>query len=69
MRAGRSSPSSSLSTTKSAALRGGLRREHGMIPLVAPDTSRDRPRKTRLGGPYDFMRRVIGSEAGGDLYS
>jgi hypothetical protein len=30
-----------------------------MIPLVAPDTSRDRPRKTRLGGPYDYMRRVI----------
>ena len=44
-------------------------REHGMIPIVAPDTTRDRPRKTRLGGPYDFMRRVIGSEAGRDLYS
>jgi transposase len=44
-------------------------RERGMIPIVAPDTTRNRPRKTRLGGPYDFMRRVIASEAGGDLYS
>src|SRR2546428_10634746 len=32
-------------------------RERGIIPIVAPDTTRDRPRKTRLGGPYDFMRR------------
>lgn len=44
-------------------------RQRGMIPIVAPDTTRDRPRKTRLGGPYDFMRRVIASETGGDLYS
>jgi transposase len=44
-------------------------RERGMTPLVAPDTTRNRPRKTRLGGPYDFMRRAIASEAGGDLYS
>lgn len=44
-------------------------RERGVIPIVAPDTTRDRPRKTRLGGPYDFMRRVIASEAGGALYS
>jgi transposase len=44
-------------------------RERGMIPIVAADTTRDRPRKTRLGGPYDFMRRVIASEAGGELYS
>jgi transposase len=44
-------------------------RERGMIPIVAPDTTRDKPRKTRLGGPYDFMRRVIATEAGGDLYS
>ena len=34
-------------------------RERGMIPIVAADTTRNRPRKTRLGGPYDFMRRVI----------
>jgi transposase len=27
------------------------------------------PRKTRLGGPYDFMRRVIAGEQGGALYS
>jgi hypothetical protein len=40
-----------------------------MIPLVAPDTSRDRPRKTRLGGPYDYMRRVIATEQGGALYT
>ena len=44
-------------------------RERGMIPIVAPDTTRNRPRKTRLGGPYDFMRRVIATERGGALYS
>ncbi len=44
-------------------------RERGMVPIVAPDTTRERPRKTRLGGPYDFMRRVIASDAGGALYS
>jgi Transposase DDE domain len=44
-------------------------RERGMVPIVAPDTTRARPRKTRLGGPYDFMRRVIASEPGGALYS
>jgi transposase len=44
-------------------------RERGMVPIVAPDTTRGRPRKTRLGGPYDFMRRVIASEDGGTLYS
>ncbi len=44
-------------------------RERGMTPIVAPDTTRNRPRKTRLGGPYDFMRRVIATAAGDDLYS
>lgn len=44
-------------------------RERGIIPIVAADTTRNRPRKTRLGGPYDFMRRVMGTEAGGELYS
>ncbi|MEX0993592.1 MAG: transposase [Solirubrobacterales bacterium] len=44
-------------------------RERGMTPIIAPDTTRNRPRKTRLGGPYDFMRRVIATETGGDLYS
>jgi hypothetical protein len=44
-------------------------RERGMTPIVAPDTTRNRPRKTRLGGPYDFMRRVIATERGGALYS
>ena len=44
-------------------------RERGMIPIVAPDTTRDKPRKTRLGGPYDFMRRVLATETGGGLYS
>jgi hypothetical protein len=44
-------------------------RERGIIPIVAADTTRNRPRKTRLGGPYDFMRRVIATEAGGALYS
>jgi transposase len=44
-------------------------RERGMVPIVAPDTTRDKPRKTRLGGPYDFMRRVIATDQGGALYS
>jgi transposase len=44
-------------------------RARGMIPIVAPDTTRSRPRKTRLGGPYDFMRRVLATERGGELYS
>ena len=44
-------------------------RERGMTPIVAPDTTRNRPRRNRLGGPYDFMRRVIATERGGDLYS
>ena len=44
-------------------------RERGMTPLIAPDTTRSRPRKIRLGGPYDFMRRAIATEKGGDLYS
>ena len=43
-------------------------RAPGMIPIVAPDTTRNRPRKTRLGGPYDFMRRVLATEHGGALY-
>ena len=38
-----------------------------MTPLVAPDTTRNRPRKTRLGGPYDFMRRVLATDRGGEL--
>ena len=41
----------------------------GTNAYVAADTSRSRPRKTRLGGPYDFMRRVIATDAGGELYS
>jgi hypothetical protein len=40
-----------------------------MIPIVAADTTRNRPRKTSLGGPYDFMRRVMATETGGELYS
>jgi transposase len=44
-------------------------RERGMTPIVAPDTNRNHPRKTRLGGPYDFMRRVLATESGGALYS
>jgi transposase len=44
-------------------------RERGMIPIVAPDTTRNRPRKTRRGGPYDFMRRVLATERGDELYS
>jgi transposase len=45
-------------------------RERGMTPLIAADADRGKgPRKTRLGGPYDFMRRVLATESGGDLYS
>jgi len=44
-------------------------RERGMIPIVAPDTTRNRPRKTRRGGPYDFMRRVLATQRGDELYS
>jgi hypothetical protein len=44
-------------------------RERGIIPLLAADTTQNRPRKTRLGGPYDFMRRVIATDAGRELYS
>ncbi len=37
-------------------------RERGITPLVAADAERSTgPRKTRLGGPYDFMRRVFQS--------
>ncbi len=45
-------------------------RERGITPLVAADADRRKgPRKTRLGGPYDFMRRVLKDGAGADLYS
>jgi transposase len=45
-------------------------RERGMIPIVAPDADRSKePRKTRLGGPYDFMRRALGTAKGKELYS
>jgi transposase len=45
-------------------------RERGITPIVAPDAERGKgPRKTRLGGPYDFMRGVLAGERGGDLYS
>ena len=45
-------------------------RERGITPLVAADAERSSgPRKTRLGGPYDFMRRVLKSPLGSELYS
>ena len=44
-------------------------RQRGVTAIVAPDTTRNRPRKTRSGGPYDFMRRVLATERGGALYS
>jgi len=43
-------------------------RERGIVPIVAPDTNRHKPRSTRRGGPYDFMRRVLATETGGTLY-
>jgi len=45
-------------------------RQRGITPIVAPDAhNRDGPRKTRLGGPYDFMRRVLATDHGAELYS
>jgi transposase len=45
-------------------------RQRGITPIVAPDAhSRDGPRKTRRGGPYDFMRRVLATDHGAELYS
>ncbi len=45
-------------------------RERGITPLVAADADRRKgPRKTRLGGPYDFMRRVLATEQAANLYS
>ncbi len=45
-------------------------RQRGITPIVAPDAhNRDGPRKRRLGGPYDFMRRVLATDQGAELYS
>ena len=44
-------------------------RSRGIIPVIAPDSDRNAPRKTRSGGPYDFMRRVLATEAGSELYA
>jgi transposase len=45
-------------------------RARGITPLVAADADRRRgPRKTRLGGPYDFMRRALATDKGAKLYS
>jgi hypothetical protein len=45
-------------------------RARGITPLVAADADRSKePRKTRLGGPYDFMRRALGTDKGADLYA
>src|ERR671910_1721524 len=41
----------------------------GLQPLVAPDADRRKqPRPGRRGGLYDFMRRVLASERGNELY-
>src|SRR3989442_458539 len=42
-------------------------RERGMTPIVAPDTTRNRARKNRLGGPLDIIQIVVDSERGGGL--
>jgi hypothetical protein len=45
-------------------------RERGITPLIAPDADRRKgPRRPRLGGPYDFMRRVLKTPNGAELYS
>ena len=41
----------------------------GLRPLVAPDADRRKePRPGRRGGLYDFMRRVLATDLGGELY-
>ena len=41
----------------------------GLQPLVAPDADRRKePRPGRRSGLYDFMRRVLATERGGELY-
>jgi hypothetical protein len=41
----------------------------GLQPLVAPDADRRKePRPGRRGGLYDFMRRVLATDLGGELY-
>ena len=41
----------------------------GIPVLIPPDTSRQRTtRRNWEGGHYDFMRRVLASERGGELY-
>src|SRR5918995_3639661 len=41
----------------------------GIPTLVAPDADRRKdPRPGRRGGLYDFMRRVLSTDPGGDLY-
>jgi hypothetical protein len=45
-------------------------RERAIIPLIAADAhKRGGPRPGRRGGPYDFMRRALGSERGQELFS
>jgi transposase len=45
-------------------------RERGVTPLVAADADRSKgPRRTRLGGPYDFMRGALQTARGKELYS
>jgi hypothetical protein len=43
--------------------------DRGIQVLVAPDSSRKRPKRRNWdGGHYDFMRRVLATERGGGLY-
>ncbi|MQA76405.1 MAG: transposase [Solirubrobacterales bacterium] len=43
-------------------------RERGITPLVAADADRRKgPRKTLLGGHYDFMRRALATDKGADF--
>ena len=43
--------------------------DRGIPVLIPPDTSRRRTtRRNWDGGHYDFMRRVLASERGGELY-
>ena len=43
--------------------------DRGIVVLIPPDTSRKRTtRRNWNGGHYDFIRRVLASQRGGELY-
>jgi hypothetical protein len=43
--------------------------DFAQLAVAADAHRRDGPRKTRLGGLYDFMRRALQTDKGAELYS